>query len=175
MPPRRHIILLALFPCCFSSCGKQDPSKAPVINTPTGAKVDLSMISLVVSNPRITLGADHTSALEFDYTIHNQAGANIAFPCLYNETDKLIEVNLSDKEGNPVQTGRRPMEDLTLTEPRPLRILIGKTTRSYKVPLMPELRKKGDPINLRVRLHAPSRYDELRSSLEAPRSVILWP
>ncbi len=173
MTPR--LLLLALLLPGLLSCGKPDPSTAPVINTPAGAKVDLSKVSLELSNTRITRGNDNTHVLEFDYTVHNQAGAHIAFPCLYNEIDDLIEVNLTDKEGNDLVLGRRPLDGLTLTAPRPLRIPIGETTRSYTVPLMAALRAKGDPVNVRVRLHAPSRYDELRSSAEAATIQVPWP
>jgi hypothetical protein len=171
----RHLLLLALLLPGFSSCGKTDPSKAPVINTPAGAKVDLSKVSMDVSNARITRGNKNKYVLDFDYTVHNHAGANITFLCLYNEMDDLIEVNLTDKEGNDLVLGKRLLDGLTLTEPRTLRIPIGETTRSYTVPLMPELREKGDPISVRIRLHAPSRYDELRSSVEAPDIHVLWP
>ena len=174
MTPRLLLLLAVLLPG-FSSCGKPDPSKAPVINTPAGAKVDLSKVSLVLANTRITrVNGDHY-VLDFDYTVHNQAGAHIAFLCLYNEMDDLIEVNLSDKEGHDLVLGRRPLDGLTLTAPRHLRIPIGETTRSYTVPLMPALHEKGDPISVRVRLHAPSRYDELRSSVEAPTTQVPWP
>lgn len=159
----------------FASCGGPNPAMTPVINTPDGGKVDLSKVSMVVTMAQITKLSDNKYSLSFDYTIDNQAGAIIAFPCLYNETDDLVEVNLSDREGRPLHLGKRPLEGLTLTEPRPLQIPVGKTTRSYKVPVMPELREKGDPVNIRVRLHAPSRYDELRSSVEAPRLQIPWP
>ena len=159
----------------LSSCGEPNPNLAPVINTPHGAKVDLAKVTMVVANAQLTMVSDNKYSLSFDYTIDNLAGANIAFPCLYNEMDDLIEVNLSDQEHQTLHLGKRPLEGLTLPEPRPLIIPIGKTTRSYKVPVMPELREKGDPITVRVRLHAPSRYDELRSSVEAPRLQVPWP
>jgi hypothetical protein len=170
-------------PFCFAvaislllaSCGSPDPSKAPVINTPLGQKIDLSRVSLQVTNATLTRINENKYALEFDYTIENQAGGNIVFPCLYNEMDDLIEVNLSDQDGTPLVLGKRPLEGLTLTEPRPLRIPVGKTTRHYLVPVMPELREQGDLIHARVRMHAPSRYDELRSSIEAPGLNVPWP
>lgn len=159
----------------LTSCGDPDPSKAPVINTPSGAKVDLSRVSMTVSNIQLTTENENKFTLSFDYTVNNQASGHITFPCLHNKMDELIEVNLTDKDGGSLHLGKRPLEGLTLTEPRPLKIPMGKTTRSYTVPVMPELREQGDPINIRVRLHAPSRYDELRSSVEAPQVQVLWP
>lgn len=160
---------------CITSCGEPDPSKLPVITTPANAKVDLSKISIAVSNAKITRINENKFTLSFDYTVTNTIGAHLSFICLYDNTDELIEVNLSDKNDQKLILGKRPMEGLTLTEPRPLKILNGKTTRTYKTPLMPELRVAGDPIKLRVRLHAPSRYDELRSSIEAPTVIAPWP
>lgn len=167
--------LLVTATIALLSCGNPDPAQAPVINTPAGAKVNLDQVTLQVANAKITRINENKYALDFDYTVTNNAGGNIVFPCLYNNTDSLIEVNLTDQDGKPLHLGRRPLEGLTLTEPRPLRIPIGKTTRHYKVPVMPELREQGDPISVRVRLHAPSRYDELRSSIEAPRLILPWP
>ena len=172
---KRHLVISAVLAIALASCGGADPSKAPVINTPAGAKIDLSKVSLQVSNPQLTRENESKYSLSFEYTVDNQAGANIAFPCLYNQTDELIEVDLSDQEGLPLMLGKRPLEGLTLAEPRPLTIPIGKRTRSYRVPVMPEIREPGDPIRIRVRLHAPSRYDELRSSIEAPAFEVPWP
>jgi len=171
----RYFTFFTVCTIALSSCGGPDPSKAPVIDTPAGARIDLSKVSLQIDNAQLNRENENEYSLGFDYTVDNQAGGNIVFPCLYNQTDALIEVNLSDKDGNALVLGKRPLEGLTLTEPRPLRIPIGKTTRSYQVPVMPELREQGDPVNIRVRLHAPSRYDELRSSIEAPRVEASWP
>lgn len=171
----RYFSFFSVCTIALSSCGGPDPSKAPVIDTPSGAKIDLSKVSLQLANAQLTRENENKYSLSFDYTVDNQAGGNIVFPCLYNQTDALIEVNLSDKDGNALVLGKRPLEGLTLTEPRPLRLLIGKTTRSYQVPVMPELREQGELVSIRVRLHAPSRYDELRSSIEAPRVEVLWP
>jgi hypothetical protein len=41
--------------------------------------------------------------------------------------------------------------------------------------VLPVFREKGSPISARIRLHAPSRYDELRSSVEAPNLQVIWP
>lgn len=168
-------MLLPLLPLALFSCGGPDPAKLPVINTPANAKVDLSKISLVVNNAQITRVNENQYSLSFDYTIRNQAGAHLAFICLYDSTDELIQVGLTDQNGQKPVLGKRPMEGLTLTEPRPLKIPNGSTTRRYQVPVMPEVRDSGDPITLRVRLHAPSRYDELRSTIEAPPVVVPWP
>lgn len=172
---RPHTLASMIFALAFASCGNPDPSKAPVINTPAGAKVDLSKVSMHVTNAQLTRVGENKYQLSFDYTVDNQAGAIIAFPCLHNRIDNLIEVNLSDQDDTTLHLGKRPLEGLTLTEPRPLKIPIGKTTRSYKVPILPVFREKGNPISARIRLHAPSRYDELRSSVEAPPLQLLWP
>lgn len=157
------------------SCSAPDPSAAPVINTPIGAKVDLAQVHMIVNNPQITRINENKYSLSFDYTLINKAGANISFLCLYNTTDSLVQVNLTDKTGQALHLGKRPLEGLTMAQPKPMHIPIGKTTRRYTVPVMPELREKGELIKLRVRIHAPSRYDELRSSVEAPTLEIPWP
>jgi len=164
--------IIALSLC---SCGDPDPSKLPVINTPANAKVDLSQISLTISKAKITRTADSKYSLSFDYTITNQAGAHLAFVCLYDNTDELIEINLTDPSDEKIILGKRPMEGLTLTQPRPIKLLNGSTTRHYKAPITPTVREAGDSIKIRVRLHAPSRYDELRSSIEAPTTTVTWP
>ena len=46
-------------------------------------------------------------------------------------TDSL-KSTLTDKDGNALMLGKRPLEGLTLTEPRPLKFPIGKTTRNYR-------------------------------------------
>lgn len=170
----RRLVFPVLLSLALACCGP-DPSKAPEIRTPAGAKIDLSKVSLQISTPQITGNEESGYSLSFDYTVDNQSGAHIVFPCLYNQTDELIEVNLSDRGGLPLLLGKRLLEGLTLTEPRPLRIPIGQTTRNYKVPLLPELREQGELIHIRVRLHAPSRYDELRSSIEAQGHEVPWP
>ena len=172
--PRLFIITITAA-VTLSSCGEPDPSKLPVVRTPANAKVDLTNISLAITNARIIRKTESSYSLSFDYTITNQTGAHLAFICLYDTTEELIEVNLSDQDEQRLTLGKRPMEGLTLTEPRPLKILSGSTTKTYNVPLIPGLRETGDPITLRVRLHAPSRYDELRSSIEAPLVTIPWP
>lgn len=172
----KHLLILpVMITLTFSSCGSPDPAKLPVINTPANAKVDLSKISLTVSNAHITRINENKYSLSFDYTVVNQTGAHLAFVCLYDSTDDLIEVGLTDKNEQKLVLGKRPMEGLTLTEPRPLKILSGSKTRSYKAPILPEVRETGDPVTLRIRLHAPSRYDELRSTIEAPVVIVPWP
>mgnify|MGYP007122441004 CR=1 FL=1 len=150
-------------------------TNVPVIDTPSGGAVDLSKVSMTVSNAHIAKTAENEYALKFDYTVSNVAGADIRFLCLYNNTDDLIQVNLTDQEDQAVILGKRPMEGLTLTQPKPLRIRNGEATRRYKVPIIVGSLKKGDPISVRVRLHAPSRYDELRTSVEAPLLQVLLP
>ena len=70
--------------------------------------------------------------------------------------------------------GKRPLEGLTLTEPRPLSIPLEKQPAATRCPSC-LITGAGEPIEIRVRLHAPSRYDELRSSIEAPRVDVSWP
>ena len=164
---RRHLRFLAIFSLALASCGGQ--------RTSVTAQVDLDMVSIQVANPVIIKKNDSDYFLQFNYTIDNQAGAIIAFLCLYNEIDDLIEINLKDKESNLLMLGKRPLEGLTLTEPRPLKIPIEKTIRSYQVPIMPVSLESGEQLEMRVRLHAPSRYDELRSSIEASKINLSWP
>lgn len=169
-------LILALGFCVLgmASCGKST-NNTPIIDTPTGEAVDLSKVSMTVSNAQIAKTGENEYALKFDYTVINKEGADIRFLCLYNNTDDLIQVNLTDKEDQTLTLGKRPLEGLTLTQPKPLRIHNGETTRGYKVPVILGSLKKGDPVSIRVRLHAPSRYDELRSSVEAPRLLVPWP
>lgn len=159
----------------LSSCGEPDPAQLPVKHTPPGGKVDLSRISLTISNAAITRGRDGRLVLGFDYSIHNAGKAHLAFPCIYSNTDDLIDVKLSDKNGEPVLLGKRPMEGLTLTEPRPIKLPVGISTRSLKIPLAAGLQNPGSPVTLHARLDAPSRYDELRSTISAPPVSIAWP
>jgi len=169
------LVLPAISALALSSCGDPDPSKLPVITTPPHGKVDLSKVSLAITNAKITRVNENKYTLKFDYTVTNHSGSHLAFTCLYDSTEDLIEVGLTDQESKKLIPGKRPMEGLTLTEPRPLKILNGPVTRSYTVPIIPEVRDTGDLINLRVRLHAPSRYDELRSTVEAPLIQVPWP
>lgn len=160
---------------CLVSCNPSDPSKGPLITTPDHAQVDLSKVSLKISKAKFAFDQKDQCQLTFDYTLRNQAGATLSFSSIFSGKDDLIEVNLSDQNGDPLYLGKRPLEDLTLASPRAMLIPQGKSTRSYKVPVQREFRKKDDPITVRVRFHAPSRYDELRSSIEAPLIQIPWP
>lgn len=171
----RLFVLTPLLILFLASCGGDPRADAPTRNTPTGAKVDLTGVSLVTSEPTIVLAGDGKIQLRFDYTLNNTSGMIIVFPCIYASMDQLIEVNLTDKKGKPILLGRRTLEGLTLAQPRPMRIPAGKTTHSYSVPIAQAGLKKGDPVNIRIRLHTPSRYDELRTSLEAARAQIPWP
>lgn len=174
-PMGRHLWILPLVSLVLGSCADEHTGSEPVRSTPAGAMVDLSMISLRVEDAEIIRHGDGTHELRFKYTVENQAGAIIAFPCLYSNTDELIEVNLEDKDKQPLALGKRPLEGLTLTEPRPMRIPMGQSTRSYEVPVLAPALLKADPVGMRVRMHAPSRYDELRTSIEAHRITLLWP
>ncbi|MGB2265548.1 MAG: hypothetical protein ACPIB0_01770 [Akkermansiaceae bacterium] len=167
--------ILAFASLVLCSCGTEHAVTAPVIRTPAGAKVDFSMVSFHVEDAIITRISEKECQLKFSYILDNKAGAAIEFPCLYNNTDELIEVNLEHKDKAAPVLGKRPLEGLTLTEPKPLVIPRGKTTRDYQVPVSDGAQLTGDTLQLRVRLHAPSRYDELRSSLEAPRIILHWP
>lgn len=160
---------------CLSSCGNSDTNQDPIIETPANAQVDLSKVSMKIRKAKLSRIDDNHYQLDFDYTLINKAGATISFQSIYSGKDELIEVNLSDKNGDPLFLGKRPLEGLTLAQPRAILIPKGKSSRHYKVPVKPELREKGDPITVRVRLHAPSRYDELRSSVEAPLINTPWP
>lgn len=172
--------LIALITACavglgLVSCSETDPGKGPIIETPANGKVDLSKVSMKVTKAKLKrIDANHYQ-LDFDYTLINKAGATISFQSIFSSKDDIIEVNLSDKNGDRLFLGKRPQEGLTLSQPRAMLIPKGKTTRSYTVPVLPELREKGDPITVRVRFHAPSRFDELRSSVEAPLIQIPWP
>ncbi|HCL96845.1 MAG TPA: hypothetical protein DHW77_03700 [Verrucomicrobiales bacterium] len=161
-------------PLLFGSCSSDHPNNAPTKKTPTGAKVNLSGVSLTTSKATIHQRANGIYELQFDYTITNSSASNIEFPCLYASIDDLIEVNLSDQDNDPIALGSRPLEGLTLTQPRPRRISVGETTRSYSVPIIDTALEAAELVNIRIRLHVPSRYDELRNSLEA-RSLALQP
>lgn len=159
----------------LTSCGKPDPSNLPIIHTPHNAKVDLSNVSLTISDAKIVRSKDNKYHLLFNYTVTNSKGAHLSFICIYRNTDELIDTKLIDQDEEPLTLGKRELEGLTLTLPRPIKILNGDTTRSLKTPINEELRESGEPITIRVRLHAPSRYDELRSTVEAAPVVIPWP
>jgi hypothetical protein len=165
--------VLALSSIACSNSGTTE--QGPVITTPAGAKVDLSGVSMKISKANISVVGENSYQLSFDYTLQNKADAAISFLSIFSNTDDLIEISLSDQNSDPLFLGKRPMEGLTLAAPRAILISKGKSTRSYKVPVMPESRVKGDPITVRVRLHAPSRYDELRTSVEAPLVQVSWP
>lgn len=163
--------------CAISlvSCGNPDPNSGPMVETPPHAKVDLSQVQLSISKVTISRTAPHQYQLDFDYTLNNQSGAGIAFQSIFRNKDELIHVQLNDQNGDPLDPGKRPLSGLTLAEPRRMLIPRGKTRSHYSVPLLAELRPQGDPITVQARFHAPSRYDELRSSLQAPPVTTLWP
>ena len=163
--------------CAFglTSCSESDPYQGPVIETPANGKVDLTKVSMKVTKAKIKCIDENHYQLDFDYTLINKAGATLSFQSIFSGKDDLIEVNLSDQNGDRLFLGKRPQEGLTLAQARAMLIPKGKSTRHYTVPVMPELRMKDDPITVRVRLHAPSRYDELRSTVEAPLIQAPWP
>lgn len=173
----KHHLMALITACAFGlvSCSETDPGKGPIIETPANGKVDLNKVSMKVTKAKLKRIDENHYQLDFDYTLINKVGATISFQSIFSSKDDLIEVNLSDKNGDRLFLGKRPQEGLTLAQPRAMLIPKGKTIRSYTVPVMPELREKGDPITVRVRFHAPSRYDELRSSVEAPLLLTPWP
>jgi len=164
-----------LFPFGLISCSEKSSTDGPMIITPPNAKVDLSQVSMKLRNVKITRKHNNSYSLTFDYTLINKAGATLSFQSIFSGKDDLIEVNLSDQDGYPVDLGKRPQEGLTLAATRAVLIPKGKSTRPYTVPVTPQFRQKGDMITVRVRLHAPSRYDELRSTIEAPIVTAPWP
>lgn len=171
----RQLRYLAIFLFFITSCGNQEKASAPVKMTPAGARVDLDRVSLEVRDSTIISQDDENYILRFRYTVNNQAGAIISFPCLYPRIDDLIEVNLTNIENKVLMLGRRPLEGLTLAEPEALKIPLKKTNLTFEAPILASQLNSADPIEMRVRLHAPSRYDELRSSIEAPKKILIWP
>ena len=132
-------------------------------------------MSLSVDKASIVKVDDHKHELRFEYTIENTSGSNIQFPSIHPSMDRLIEVSLTDKDQQAIHLVKNSLDGLTLPQPAPRKILLGKTTRSYSAPLIPSTLKPNDPVNVRIRLHVPSRFDELRSSLEAPTLTLAWP
>ena len=172
----KWIPLLVALPILLTSCGNDpDPENAPVRDTPPGGKVDLTGISLIITNASIVENKKSKYELRFDYTLVNTSGFNIQFPSIHANINSLVQVNLVDNKGKEVLLARNPLDGLTMTDPRTRRITIGKTTRTYTIPIAPNTLKKDTPINVRVRFHTPSRYDELRTSVEAPIFNLLWP
>ena len=175
MSPTLPLSLLLTIPLLLTSCGDPDPSKAPTRDTPTGAKVDLTDVSLSVEEASIEKTSNTLYELRFEYTINNSSGSNIQLPSVYPNMDHLIEVTVTDKDAQLFTLERNSLEGLTLAQPNPKRILVGKTTRSYKVKIAPNDIQEDDLVSVRIRLHVPSRYDELRSTLEAHTLSLVWP
>ena len=119
--------------------------------------------------------SDHKHELRFEYTLENKSGSNIQFPSIHPSMDRLVEVSLTDKDQQAIHLVKNSLAGLTLPQPAARKILAGKTTRSYSVPIIPNTLKPNDPVNVRIRLHVPSHFDELRSSLEAPTLTLAWP
>lgn len=173
-----HLVYKLIIASCFAtfiSCAKKEPIVAPVYYTPINDKVNLSQVSMTTSNVQITKSNDGKRNINFDYTVTNSGEKSIAFACLYNRLNELIEVNLSDAEGNPVPLVYNPLDELTLAMPKPLIIRTGETKRSYSKPIAPAELEIGSTVNVRIRLHTPSKYDELRSSLEPTPVQVLFP
>ncbi|MGB2402658.1 MAG: hypothetical protein ACPIA7_04540 [Akkermansiaceae bacterium] len=135
----------------------------------------MDQISLNVEDAKIIEQHDNKYLIKFQCTINNESGSVISFPCLYHRVDELIEVIITDAGHNRLTLAKRPLEELTLAEPQPLKIAMRKTILNYKASIIDPHLKPDDLIKMRVRLHAPSRYDELRSSIEAPKTLLLWP
>lgn len=162
-------------PSCSKPQAKND--EAPIYFTPFNDKVDLSQISMTVSNLTISKKSNTQNSISFDYTINNQSGHSTAFACLYNRSNSLIEVNITDEEGNAIPLAKGVLDNLTLAKPKPMVIKAGETTNTYTKLIASEnsTLETGSIVNVRIRLHTPSRYDELRSSLEAPITPAIWP
>lgn len=178
MKHRNTLLFLLLTVACvsLSSCGNQEPAEVSTIHTAPDAKVNLANIALSVSNAQITKDPKGNHFLSFDYTVVNNTGSHLSFVAIYSNADSLIDTNLTDKDGAALTINRNPLLDLTLSQPRPLIFRSGSSaTRPYKVSLAEDFRDTGEPITLRVRLHAPSRYDELRSTITAPLTIVTWP
>lgn len=175
-----HLSRLALlgtgFMCIhLSSCSKPEPVEAPVFYTPINAKVNLEPVSLQITNAQLTQTANENYQLKFDHTVTNHSDTSIGFACLYNRMNELIEVNLTDAEGNDIPFVRTAYDNITLAQPKPFIIKVGEATNTYTKDVSPANLEAGAPVNIRIRLHAPSRYDELRSSVEAAPLQLPWP
>ena len=169
-------LLLTAAYISLSSCGTPEPVEVATVHTAPDAKIDLTGINLSVSNAQITKDTKGNHFLSFDYTVVNNTGSHLSFVAIYSNSDSLIDTDLTDKDGAALTINRNPLLDLTLSQPRPLIFRSGSSaTRPYKVSLAEEFRDTGEPITLRVRLHAPSRYDELRSTITAPLTIVTWP
>ncbi len=165
-------------PLFMASCGEPSDPNSPIKIIPESDKIPLSGVSLTIKKAKLERKNDHLLTLSFRYTITNKSGYAISFPSIYPGKDHLIDVSLYDKNGDPINLGRRPLDDLTLASPRTMIISRGKFSRDYQLPIPYDIYstlKKGDKVTLRVRFHAPSRYDELRSTIEAPLTTLTWP
>lgn len=172
---RRYLCYLSIYLFLGASCTNRTTVSPPVKYTPIGARVDLHQVSLEVADAKIIKQDDKKHLVQFRCTINNQSGAVISFPCLYHRIDELIEVSITDEYYKPLTVARGPLERLTLAEPQPLNIAIHKTVLSYEASIINSSPEPNSRVEMRVRLHAPSRYDELRSSIEAPKKWLLWP
>ncbi len=171
---RTTALLIACLLTLSCTAPQQPEQVAPIYYTPFNDKVDLSHVSMTATNLQLGKNQQGHRQVSFDYTVLNQSGTSIAFACLYNRANNLIEVNLYDAEGNAVPLARNPLDNLTLAKPKPLIIKAGETIHHYSKVIAPSSLEAGTPITIRIRLHTPSRYDELRSSLEAPLIHSVW-
>ena len=172
---RRHLCSLSLCLLLCVSCGQQDTATSPVNHTPIGARVNLDQVNLDIRGAEIIEQHDKKHLVKFQCTINNESEAVISFPCLYHSIDELIEVIITDADHKRLTLAKRPLEGLTLAEPQPLTIAMRKTILHYEASIIDSHLKPNDTVEIRVRLHVPSRYDELRSSIEAPKTLLLWP
>ncbi|MGJ8676440.1 MAG: hypothetical protein ACSHX0_02875 [Akkermansiaceae bacterium] len=173
----RNIISLTLI-LLASSCSQTVEQEAPIYYTPIDAQIDLSEVSMNVTKAQISKTIKNSKdvyTLSFDYEIINSSGQSIAFACLQNKMNTLLDVYLANAEGTSIPLIINPLDALTLAEAKPMIIKAGAITRSYSCDIMPSLIETGTPITLTIKLHLPSRYDELRSSLEPPSSQLTWP
>ena len=176
----KHAVLVFNVSLFTSSCEQLDSESepAPVYYTPISAKVDLTGVSMGVTNVQLIQKAYTTGDkyfLSFDFHVLNQSEQSIAFACLKNRLHDLIEVNITDAEGKTIPLVRDPLDELTLAQPKPLVIRTGLNNDKYEHIVGNIGTEAGQPVHLRIRLHTPSRYDELRSSLEAPLTTVTWP
>lgn len=146
-----------------------------MIVTPVNGQVDLSKVTLRIDKVEILPSAANRFTLNFDYSMQNRAGATIAFGSVHGGIKDLLVVTLIDQEGNEIPLAKKNRDGLTYAEPRQVKIPEGQTPGKYTAQVISEFQTKGETITVRVRFHAPSRYDELRSTLEAPAVRVIWP
>ena len=160
--------------CLLNSCTQEAPEPAPIFYTPFHGKVDLANVTMGTTDAKITRKGNKYT-ISFDFHILNKSGKSIAFACLQNHLRQLIEVNVYDAEGTAIPLVRDPLDDLTRSRPKSMLIPAGLYNGSYQHLITHIGTEDGAPVTIRARLHTPSRYDELRTTLEAPLVQTLWP